>query len=472
MSNYSNVKAAHQYYRDIFSRELMIGDVGELSRDIISDLFINKNCNLHTLRKKLDVSQSNLPEKQDKALRLLLNAIALSNLALDEKWGGQQIKLPVEYTDSIVGYLSDTLDTAPNLEYLVVSIQILFRIGAIEHAIALIENNLDVLQDVPVVFKILLLTCILEEDYEYAMLLARKMTANSYMIGEDPLTLLMIVTTIFKNGGYPDSFIDFNSLISKKEDINYDHYQWLLNRRVDNDKPTVLIACDVKYYHQHASYLICSLYETNRENLNVHIHIYDIDEATIEDINSKCALFPELNISCTNEPIGHALGINVHYACRRFTAANYLLPIFKGPLLIVDADSLIKNSWQSVEALLSSADIALTKSVGAPFWEKAIAGFVYLSGSEQSRRFIKKVALFIWDNLIKNNSAWFLDQVALSAVLDHVDKSTSVARVDTSFAFDINHKEGSFIWAVTTIKDGDSPYSTYKHYLSEKYKKY
>ncbi|WP_226099621.1 hypothetical protein [Dickeya oryzae] len=470
MSNYSSVKLAHQYYRDLFSLELKIGDIGELPKDIIYDVIFKKSCDVFSLSKKLEDSRSNLPEKQDKALKFLLNAIALSNLALDGKWNGQQVKLPAEYVESIVGYLGGALDLEPSLEYLVVTIQILFRIGAIEHSIALIENNLDVLQDVPVIFKILLLTCILEENYEHAMLLAKKMTANSYMIGEDRLTLLMIVTAIFKNGGYPDSFIDFNSLISKTKDITYDHYQWLLNRRVNNDKTTVLIACDVKYYHQHASYLICSIYETNREDLNVHLHIYDIDDVTVEDINNKCALFPELNISCTNEPIGREFGINVHYACRRFTAANYLLPIFNGPLLIVDADSLMKNNWSYVEALVSSDDIALTKSVGAPFWEKAIAGFVYLSGSERSRRFIKKVSLFIWDNLSKNNVAWFLDQVALSAVLDRVDKSTHIARIDASFACDINHREGSFIWAVTTVKDGDSSYSEYKRYLSEKYK--
>ncbi|MEI7137421.1 hypothetical protein WCT93_21985, partial [Pectobacterium atrosepticum] len=78
-----------------------------------------------------------------------------SNLALDEKWSGQQVHMPAEYIDSVVSYLGDALALAPNLEYLVASIQLLFRIGAIEHAVALIENNLDALQDVPVIFKIL-----------------------------------------------------------------------------------------------------------------------------------------------------------------------------------------------------------------------------------------------------------------------------------------------------------------------------
>ncbi|GAB7217522.1 hypothetical protein [Dickeya oryzae] len=104
----------------------MIGDVGELSREIISDVFAQKSCDVYTLRKKLEVSQSNLPEKQDKALKLLLNAISLSNLALDEKWDGQQVRMPTEYINSIISYLSDVLELAPNLEYLVASIQLLF----------------------------------------------------------------------------------------------------------------------------------------------------------------------------------------------------------------------------------------------------------------------------------------------------------------------------------------------------------
>ncbi|PXW47940.1 hypothetical protein DFO54_10224 [Erwinia sp. AG740] len=469
MADYTQVKSTHQYYRDVFSRELMIGSIGDLPKKIVLDVIVNRSSDLYTLNKNLAASQSNLPEAQDRALKLLLNAIALSNLSLDEKWDGQQVRMPTEYINSVISYLSDVLELAPNIEYLVASIQLLFRIGAVEQAIGLIENNLDTLQDVPVIFKILLLTCILEEDYEYAFLLVKKMTANSYLIGEDPLALLMVVSTIFKNGGYPDSYIDFSSLISKTEDINYDHYQWLLRRELDNDKPTVLIACDIKYYHQHAAYLIYSLYETNREKFNVHLHVYNIDDATAEDIKTKHAQFPELNISCTSEFIADVMGINVHYACRRFVAANYLLPIMKGPLIVVDADCLMRNDWQFVGHRIGSADIALTKSESAPFWEKAIAGFVYLNGGEESRRFVKKVALFIWNNLMKNNAVWFLDQVALSAVLDGIGKSTHISRIDASFVCDVNHREGSFSWVVTTIKDAQNRYAEYKDYLSEKY---
>ncbi|MCA7012771.1 hypothetical protein LF934_08955 [Dickeya dadantii] len=470
MTNYMHMRSAHQYYRDVFSREIMLGDVGDLPKEMVIDLIGKRSCDFYLLNKQLANSQSNLPEAQDKALRLMLQTIALSNLALDEKWGGQQVKLPSDYIEGIVNSLIDVINLAPNLEYLVASIQILFRVGAVEHAINLIESNFSLLADVPVVFKILLLTCILEENYEYAFLLARKMAESSYLIGEDPLALLMIVTAIFKNGGYPDSYIDFTSLTSDKTQLPYDNYKWLLHKDSKNDKPTVLVSCDVKYYHQHAIYLLYSLYETNKDSLNVHIHVYDIDNETFNDIKEKKQQFPELNISCSMEAVGNVSGVNVHYASRRFIFASYLLSINEGPLLILDADCLVRKNWSLIKHSVDlSGDVLITKDDNSPFWEKVFAGFVYLKGGELSTAFIDKVARFIWDNLSKNNVVWFLDQVALSAAVDEIPAMHNISRIDSTSACDVNHRENSFAWVVTTIKDAQNRYSEYKDYLVEKY---
>lgn len=84
MADYTHVKSTHQYYRDVFSRELMIGDIGNLPKEIVVDVIVNRSCDIYALNKNLAANQSNLPEAQDRALKLLLNAIALSNLALDE----------------------------------------------------------------------------------------------------------------------------------------------------------------------------------------------------------------------------------------------------------------------------------------------------------------------------------------------------------------------------------------------------
>ncbi|ACT06440.1 conserved hypothetical protein [Dickeya chrysanthemi Ech1591] len=470
MENYIKTKSAHQYYRDVFSREIMLGGIGDLPKDIIIELIVKKSCDLYALNKKLIESQSNLPENQDAALKLVLQAIALSNLALDEKWGGQQVRLPDDYVESIINSLIEAITLAPSVEYLVASIQLLFRVGAIEHAIALIENNFSLLADVPVVFKILLLACIIEENYDYAFILAKRMSENSYLIGEDPLSLLMVVATIFKNGGYPSDYIDFTSLISRNISLPYEGYKWLLNKSQKNNRPTVLISCDVKYYHIHAVFLLYSLYETNKNTLDVHLHVYNIDDETHEDIKKRKLQFPELNISCTTETFDNVHGMNVHFASRRFVFASYFLSTTENPLLILDADCLVKNNWSLIEDTVDlSNDILITKDDSAPFWEKVFAGFVYLKHGEISATFINKVAQFIWDNLRKNHVVWFLDQVALSAAVDEIPAMKDFPRISTSLACDVNHRENSFAWVVTTVKDAKNRYLEYKNYLFEKY---
>lgn len=472
MTKYMKMRAAHQYYRDVFSREIMLGNVGDLPKEILIDLIVRRSCDTHLLNKQLAHCQSNLPDSQDKALKLMLQAIGLSNLALDEKWGGQQVQLPLDYVNGIVDSLIDAINLEPNLEYLVASIQILFRVGAIEQAISLIESNFSLLIDVPVVFKILLLVCILEEDYAYALILAKRMAENSYLVGEDPLALLMLVTTIFKSGGFPDSYIDFTSLVADNISLPFENYHWLLHRDVNNKKPTVLISCDVKYYNVHAIYLLYSLYETNKDSLNVHIHVYDIDDNTLNDIKDKKKQFPELNISCSMEVVGDINGVNVHYASRRFVFASYFLSVCEGPLLIMDADCLVRKNWSAIENFIDlSGDLLITKSDCSPFWEQVFAGFVYLKGGELSKKFIKKVADFIWGNLEKNNVVWFLDQVALSAVVDKMPEINAIPRIDTTLACDTNYRESSFSWVITTVKDASNRYSEYKSELVEKYAK-
>ncbi len=55
--------------------------------------------------------------------------------------------------------------------------------------------------------KILLLVCLMEDDFNQMQTLIQQLTANPEHIGEDALTILMIVTAIHKLGGYPESFI-------------------------------------------------------------------------------------------------------------------------------------------------------------------------------------------------------------------------------------------------------------------------
>ncbi|MEQ9892332.1 hypothetical protein [Pectobacterium aroidearum] len=111
----------------------------------------------------------------------------------------------------------------------------------------------------------------------------------------------------------------------------------------------------------------------------------------------------------------------------------------------------------------------LTTTENAPFWENASAGFVYLGGGEESRTYIDRVSSFIYFNLVNNNHVWFLDQVALSAALDYVEDKNAVFRINSSFVCDISHTDYSFMWVVTTMKNIEGKYLSYKKYLIDKY---
>ncbi|MGM3175854.1 putative nucleotide-diphospho-sugar transferase [Dickeya lacustris] len=470
MSKYDSIKLAHQYYRDVFTKEFILGDVGDLPREIIFDVLIKREINTYELNKKLLKVDTHLPPDDEKKLFLMLNAIAMSNLALNDKWGGKNVRLPDEYINMIIGCIDDIIHLGMNVEYLVVSIQLLFRIGAIEHAVNLIENNFSILDEIPSIYNLLLTICIFEKDYAAAIPLVQKITKQPELLGQDILIMMMILTTIFKNGGYPDSYIDFTSILNKKTLLPLNYYSWVLDARESNNKPTIVIACDNRYYFEHAISLLYSIYENNKHEFNVHFHVYNISNQVFIDIEKKKNRFLELNISCSTESFDDSKDCNVHYASRRFVFANHMLSKVSGDVLILDADSLVRNPWSMINASVSKdADIIITKDEASPFWEDICAGFVYLRNTSKSKSFIKKVACFIWNNIEQGNTNWFLDQVALSAVFDKDKNSIHAHRIELSLLFDINHRENSFMWTITSVKDGKTRFHDYKVFLNNKY---
>ncbi|WP_233967182.1 hypothetical protein [Pectobacterium polaris] len=197
--------------------------------------------------------------------------------------------------------------------------------------------------------------------------------------------------------------------------------------------------------------------------------LYNIDDETYSDVLKKKASFPELNISCTTEYFSGMKGMNVNYASRRFIFARHALSVLNSPVLILDTDCLFRKNLSDTIKQWHLSDLVLTESESAPFWEKALGGFVYLGGGLTSKIFIDKVASFIHSNLLSYNSVWFLDQVALSAAIDAVGMPGDISRIDSAIVYDVNHIGYSLLWMVTTVKNANGKYSDYKKQLTEKY---
>ncbi|MDY4373213.1 hypothetical protein [Pectobacterium carotovorum] len=468
MTEYKYAKSMPQFYRDVFSRELDLGDIGRLPQEFVAAI-IEGNTDTLLINKKIYGYDSGLETSHDEALKQLLLTISLANIALDGKFEGKNVRLPVDYIANIRNSLVEIINLKPCVEYLVVAIQLLFRIGDVEAAVTLINNNFSVLSDSPAAFRILLMICMIEEDYDLALPLVQEMTTKQHLIGEHWFTLLMVTCAIYKLGGHPDSYIDFRPLLKGNEFPSDDNYKWLIKQEENNGKITVIISCDVKYYYEHAISALYSIYETNKDNFNVHFHVYNIDDATYNDVLKKKSSFSELNISCTTEYFSGMKGMNVHYASRRFVFARHALSVLNSPILILDADCLFRKNFSDTIKQWQSTDLVLTESESAPFWEKALGGFVYLGGGLTSKTFIDKTASFIHSNLLSDNSVWFLDQVALSAAIDAVGMPGDISRIDSASVYDVSHVSHSLIWMVTTVKNAEGKYSNYKKQLIEKY---
>ncbi|MBA0212549.1 hypothetical protein [Pectobacterium brasiliense] len=468
MSEYKNSKLMHQFYRDVFSREIDLGDIGEFPHHFVTAI-IRGNTNILFINKEIYGYDSGLEKNHDAALKQLLLTISLANIAFDEKFKGKRVRLPDDYITNIRNSLMEVVSLKPCVEYLVVAIQLLFRIGDIEKVIELINNNFSMLSDSPPVFRILLMICMIEEDYEPALPLVKEMTTNQKLIGDHWFALLIVTCAIYKLGGYPDSYIDFRSLLKGNVFPSDENYQWLIKKKTNDTKVTIIISCDIKYYYEHAIPALYSIYETNKDNFNVHFHVYNINDSTYEDVVKRKNSFPELNISCTTEYFPEMKGMKVHYASRRFTFARHALSILKSPVLVLDADCLFRKNFSETLKQWHSSDLVLTENESAPFWEKALGGFVYLGGGLTSKVFIDKVASFIHSNLLNDNSVWFLDQVALSAAIDAIGMPSDISRIDSAIVCDANHVGYSLLWVVTTVKNANGKYSDYKEMLVEKY---
>lgn len=467
MTQYARTRALHQFYRDVFSRTIYLPEADALPAHLVVEILNYASADLTALEAKLWDAETDLDTDQDRALKLMMSAIATANEAFDGRSDGP---LAAEKVALITHQVVEAMQLSDNVNYLVAAIQILFRVNEVDSVLFLISNNLSTLSETPCVLKILLLISLMEEDYNQAHVVIQQLTSNADLIGEDRITLVMVVCCIYKLGGYPDSFIDFTTLAEPAPTLDASRYEWLIAPE-DNGKTTVLVACDKGYYYEHAVALLLSVYETNGSALNVHVHIYNCDAEMISHLQSLGKKLPGLSISLSSEYFAAVKAVNVHYACRRFVFLSHAIDKINGPVMVLDADCLVRKSWADVKTRYQDNELIFSHHEGLPLWEQIPAGFVYTRGGELSKKYFAAVGHFIDVNLAGDKAEWFLDQIALSFAVDTLDpmEQMRIGREPTQELIDIRHSDDAFSWVVTTKKNVAGPYQDYKHQLNSQY---
>jgi len=471
MSQFSRSRGMHQYYRDVFTRVIYLPETDAMPAHIVAEIMTFKSADIARLEPIIRTAQTELDADKDLALKNMLCALTMANLALDVKQEGRQTLYPVELSERVTQNIVEALKLDNNLNYLVAAIQILFRINEISSALFLISNNLSLVSESATVLKILLLICLMEEDYNQAQVVIQALTADATLMGEDEMALLMVVCGICKLGGLPETFIDFRPLVDDSHTPDYSRYRWIIEK-THRKKTTLLVACDKRYYFEHALALIYSVYETNRDTLDVHVHIYNCDDELQQHVQSLARALPELHISSTNEVVESQPGLNVHYASRRFIFLRHALETFETPVVALDADNLVRRSWSDVHTELGHAPFILSNDENSPPWEEVFGGFVYAEPNPVTLHYFDIVARFIDENLRVQNVRWFLDQVALSFALNSLPPSEQLAirRAPLRHLTDLSHEyEAAFSWIVTTVKNAEGDYQNYKRDLQQRY---
>lgn len=443
MSEFARTRAMRQFYRDVFTRMIDLPESDAMPARIVAEIFNFKSADFDRLEPMISAANTGLDAEKEAALKNILRAITLANGAFEANAQREQTTLSAEVSAQVTEYVVAALKADNNTDYIVAGIQILFRINEIGSALFLINNNLSLVSNSGTVLKILLLICLMEEDYNQAMVVIQVLTSDATLIGEDPLTLLMITCGIYKLGGLPDSFIDFRTLDDETHSFaGRAEYTWHIEK--DNAaNTTVLVACDKGDYFSYALPLVHSLYDTNRGVLDVHLHLYNSDDEVKESVAALRQQLPELHISATLEHVPESKNMALQYAARRTLFLRHALRSFSTPLIAMNADLLVRQPWVSPDVPL-----LLLENDASPFWEAIFTGFIYAEPGSLTHRYFDIVGRFIENNLKADTQVWCLEQVALCASLDRLSGSDQmlISRVERKTVVDVSNQEDVFCW--------------------------
>jgi hypothetical protein len=462
MSEFARTRAMRQFYRNLFTRLIDLPEADVMPAHIVAEIFSFKSANLALLDPMIRDAKTGLDAEKEDALKNLLRAIVLANHVFDDAHSDENPAFPADLTAQITEYVVSALQVDSNVNYLVAAIQILFRVNEISSALFLINNHLSTVSQSAPVLKILLLVCLMEDDYNQAMVVIQALTAEASLIGEDPMALLMITCGIFKLGGLPDSYIDFRSLDDSESEIADPGYDvWI--EKTSNAKTTVLLSCDERDYYTHAVPLVYSIHATNHDELDVHLHLYNCGDDVKQNLLALREQLPELHISASHEHINSRDALTVIYASRRMILLRHALQTFATPIIAMNTNMLIRHRWKPLDTPL-----LLLQSETSPFWEEVFAGFIYAQPDEVTQRYFDKVARFIDVNLSSGNHVPGLEQVALFACLDRLSGTDQMAilRKERTSILDSHDGTEAFCWVGGNT---DSSYQTCKASLLEQY---
>jgi hypothetical protein len=470
------VKGLHQYYRDCLSQPTGFPDIGQTPPELIEWVTNRRNTDVSQLVEYLEtLPGSGLAADHDLALRLMLFTILQANLASDVNNRYPGYTLPPGIVANIKRSLSRVLTLHPTNPYIVICVQLLYRIKEAEEVIVLSETYPDIFAKYPVLQAITGFIHTMLGDYDKGAHYLQPLAANPAHRNL-PLVGLSYMTCQHFLGMVPEWPLAFDSFKSDTADlarlVATLPPMEMIQPLAATPRPVVFVACDTKYFFEHARFLAYSIHDKNVGKLDLHLHLYSPDQSVLAEIERLRKRLPGLSIGVSAEYGAVAMAhLPSYYATARFVRAWQVMGQYQSELCIMDADALFNADWDSFIARLApQTELVLACPETAPFWEQVLAGFVYCRPGAVARHFMAKVAQFILRNMELGSVVWFTDQVALSACDNlFTANDPAVQRIESELLIDLQFKPDSLCWTVTTVKTGNYAYDAARARLSQRY---
>lgn len=470
------VKGLHQYYRDCLSGPESFPNLGGYPPELIEWVIDRGTTDVIQLAEFMDsLPHTTLPPEQDLALRLMLVTIVHANLACDQNNRYPGYNLPPSLVANIKKGLGRVLELHPTGDYIAICVQLLYRIKEVEEVLHLAQDYPDIFARYSTLQAITGFIHTMLGNHQEAMRYLAPLAehpANRNL----PLVGLSVMTCQYRMGMVPQWPVSFDSVRAGVEQLpeQLKHLPELrmLQPLAATPRPVVFVACDTRYFFDHAVYLAYSMHDRNVGKLDLHLHLYAPEPRVLDEIERLRARLPGLSIGVSAEdgpaPLPHA---PAYFATARFVRAWQVLQHYQCELCLMDADALFNGDWERLAARLTpETELALVRPSAVPFWETVPAGFLYCRPTPLAERFLAKVAQFILHNIELKRVVWFTDQIALSVAYDALGAGhPAVCPLEAELVIDTQHRPDALCWMVTTIKSGNPAYDAARARLAQRY---
>ncbi|KMO34535.1 hypothetical protein VQ03_23250 [Methylobacterium tarhaniae] len=215
---------------------------------------------------------------------------------------------------------------------------------------------------------------------------------------------------------------------------------------------TVLTACD-KHYLPYAKALLRSIDHFSPGQTFVILLIdHDHDDLTeLEAVARQVrhtTVFIASDTSVTRFPMNREQRL-AYYASARFLFAQSLLDQAAGPVMCIDADSLVVGSLEAYPAIEADADVALWRreKSHAPDHQKVAAGVVVLFPTRGAKLFAARVSAILTARFASGDALWYVDQAALFQAITELAGEARVSDLHRRFRDFETFSAGSALWS-------------------------